>query len=155
MANFKLFRFAFIQRHTELSAKDVSEQDLDKKQRSVRTETALQQPAIPTDFKEILPRAQTQFSPTGSSSPPSHRVPPWGGSEGWLPASCCQGPLDPGRGVQSGGRMLQCPGMSRALFCHEHSMCLFLPSSDSSKPSSPAEISASKLHSGMMLCYRS
>lgn len=70
VANFKLFRFAFIQRHTELSAKDVSEQDLDKKQRSVRTETALQQPAVPTDFKEILPRAQTQFSPTGSSSPP-------------------------------------------------------------------------------------
>lgn len=69
VANLKLFRFAYIQRHTELSAKDVSEQDLDKKQRSVRTEKALQQPAFPTDFKEILSRAQTQFSPTGSSSP--------------------------------------------------------------------------------------
>ena len=55
----------------ELSAKDVREQDSDKKRRFVRTEAALQKPTLPTIFKEIHSRAQTSFTLTGSCETPS------------------------------------------------------------------------------------
>lgn len=71
VANLKLAWFAYIQRHVELGAKDVSEQDSDKKQRLVRTGTALLQPVLPAVFKETHSGAQTSFPLTGSCENPS------------------------------------------------------------------------------------
>lgn len=59
---------------------------------------------------------------------------------------------DPGLGVGSRRRTLQCPDMSRALLCHTCSMCLFLPSPESLKW---GVTPLCKLQSGWMLQYRS
>lgn len=92
----------------ELSAHDVSERDSDKIQRSVRAEAALEQPALPTIFKEIPSRAQTSFSLTGSCETPSPGNHLRGFAALLLLMRCFPGATrDPGLAVGARGRTLQ------------------------------------------------
>lgn len=123
----------------------------------VRTEEALQQPTLPTIFKEIHSRAQTSFSLRGSCETPSP-VTAYSIiiSEGLLTCSCWRGhSLGPQEtlvlvwGPEEG----HCNALTWAgLLCHACSMCLFLPSPESLKW---GVTPLCKLQSGWMLRYRS
>lgn len=90
----------------------------------MRTEEALQQPTLPTVFKEIYWRAQTSFSLTGQLFHILFCKHLWGFATLLLLVRSF--PV-PDLGVGSRGRTLQCPDMSRAL------PCLFLLSLESLK----------------------